>query len=83
MGRHYLTFKKYFPKTTLFYETYEPSYLNDNSTYTIKKENWFLFPFSIQRIWGEFLRIKMYGNKGDIEFEEVRNLVQEIERQIK
>ncbi len=48
----------------------------------ITRYDWHTFDFGRRRLWGEYLRIKEYGNREDIEYEEVKDLVEEIEKEI-
>ncbi len=76
-GRGYLTLKKYLPNTELLQKTFAAKYTDDSSLIT--KDNWFKSDFAISRVWGEFLRIKTYGIRGDIAYESVKDLVADIE----
>ena len=76
MGRHYLTFRKFFPGKKISYQSFEPLY--PESELYITKDNWFNHKEHISRVWGEYLRIKSYGERGDIEFEEVKSLIESI-----
>lgn len=79
-GRGYLTLRKYFPDALILQQTFNTKY--PRAAKEITRENWFTFDFGMKRVWGEFLRIKKYGSRGDIEYGEVRELVEEIEREI-
>jgi hypothetical protein len=79
-GRGYLTLRKFFPKAEILQKTFDAKY--DKAEKEISRENWHTFDFGRRRVWGEYLRIKKYGSRGDIEYEEVRNLVQEIDQEI-
>lgn len=76
MGRHYLTFRKFFPNDQISYQSFAPLY--PESELYITNDNWFNHEKHISRVWGEYLRIKSYGERGDIEFEEVKNIVEKI-----
>jgi len=80
-GRGYLTLRKFFPKAYILQRTFNTKY-NDTEK-EISRENWHTFDFGRKRVWGEYLRIKTYGSRGDIEYEEVRGLVEEIENEVK
>lgn len=63
-GRGYLTLKKYLPKTKLMQKTFNASY--HDGLEVITKENWYKTDFGRRRVWGEYLRIKKYSERGDI-----------------
>jgi len=75
-GRCYLTLRKYVPQTTLLQRTWSASYKERNKPIT--RDNWVEDAFGQSRVWGEYLRIKKYGERDDIAFEEVRPTVEEI-----
>ncbi len=75
-GRHYLTFKKFFPDIKIYHQSF--SVLYPDSKFYLTKDDWFKHEEHLSRVWGEFLRIKAYGERGDIEFEEIRELVEKI-----
>jgi hypothetical protein len=79
-GRGYLTLRKYFPDAEILQKTFNAKY--EIAEKEITRDNWFTFDFGRRRVWGEYLRIKTYGRRGDIEFDEVRNLVEEIEENL-
>ncbi len=79
-GRSYLTLKKQFPRVQLKQITYNVKY--ENSPHEITKQNWYTFKSGKQRVWGEFLRIKLYGRRGDIEYDDVQDLIIQIENSI-
>jgi hypothetical protein len=72
-GRHYLTLKKFLPAVPLFQKTFDARY-PENSTY-ITKTDWYKNSHALQRVWGEFLRIAKYGSRGDIAYDEIKNLI--------
>lgn len=78
--RSYLTLRKYFPQGELIQSTYNASYPED--VRKLSKDNWYTFDFGIRRIWGEFLRIKEYGRRGDIAYHDVIDLVDKIDKYI-
>jgi uncharacterized SAM-binding protein YcdF (DUF218 family) len=63
-GRGYLTLRKYLPKVKLIQKTFSVSY--HNNTDEITKENWYKTDFGKKRVYGEYLRIKKYSERGDI-----------------
>ena len=74
-GRCYLTLRKYLPHAKIFQQVFESDY----DGIKIGRNNWFITEFGRGRVWGEFLRIKKYGQEGKIEFKEVADLVKKIE----
>jgi hypothetical protein len=74
-GRCYLTLRKHLPKAKILQYVFESNY----NGIPVGKDNWFKTEFGRGRVWGEFLRIKKYGEEGYIEFDEVKDLVKEIE----
>lgn len=80
-GRGYLTLKKFFKSATILQRTFNTRYKRANKTIT--RNNWHTFAFGRDRVWGEFLRIKTYGKRGDIEYGLVERIVKEIEEETK
>lgn len=78
-GRNYLTMKKFLPNALLLQISFNVFYPGGNE---ITRDNWYSFEDSRKRVWGEFLRIKTYGQRGDIEYDEVANLIKEINENI-
>ncbi len=79
-GRGYLTLRKYLPNSLLIQQTNSAEYRD--LKVPISRSNWFTSKFAQERVFGEFLRIKEYGKRGDIEFDEVRDLVNRIDKSI-
>jgi hypothetical protein len=77
-GRCYLTLKKHFPNTKILQQVFESNY----EGIPVGKDNWFKTEFGRGRVWGEFLRIKKYGQDGRIEFVEVADIVKRIDEVI-
>jgi hypothetical protein len=75
-GRHYLTLKKFLPNVQYTQKTFNPLY--PGSTAYVAKEDWYVNSHSIMRVWGEFLRIAKYGQRGDIAYDEVKSLLDNI-----
>ena len=75
-GRHYLTLKKFLPNVGYTQKTFNALY-PESSAY-ITKMDWYNNPYSVKRVWGEFLRIAKYGQRGDITYKEVKSLVEDI-----
>lgn len=73
-GRAYLTLKKSCPNTQFLAQTYAPPY----NGFRITRENWHRDERGKARVWGEYLRIKIYGSRGDIEYDEVSSLIDQI-----
>jgi hypothetical protein len=76
--RGYLTLRKYLPNTKLLQNSHD-CYFSEPEV-LIRKDNWFEIESSRQIVWGEFLRIRKYGRRGDIEFEEVSEIISKIEK---
>lgn len=79
-GRGYLTLRKFFPQTKILQQSFAVTY--PRASQPIKRETWSTFDFGRRRVWGEFLRIRKYGAKGDIAHQEVKNLIKKIELEI-
>ncbi|MCA9377267.1 hypothetical protein H6762_04920 [Candidatus Nomurabacteria bacterium] len=79
-GRGYLTLRKFFPSIKILQQTFNAKYKDAESEIT--RSNWHTFDFGRKRVWGEYLRIVKYGSRGDIEYEEVKHLVKEIDKQL-
>lgn len=75
-GRGYLTLRKFFPTARLLQHTYS-SPLHDGTP--IDRSMWYETETGRRRIWGEYLRIKEYGEKGDIATEEIQELLRSID----
>ncbi|TSA45106.1 YdcF family protein [bacterium] len=61
-GRCYLTLKKCFPNIKLFPFAFDAVY----NGIVVSKKDWWKFPVARARVWGEYLRIKKYSERGDI-----------------
>ena len=83
VGRCYLTLRKYVSKhTNIFYQSYD-SKIKKGINKTITRDNWYKFEDGKNIVWREFKKIKLYGEiKNNIEFEEVKDLVGEIEESL-
>ncbi len=76
--RAYLTLRKFLPDTKLIQKTFSPVYPDTDRP--LNERTWYTYNFGISRVWGEFLRIKKYGQRGDIAFdEETKKLVDKID----
>ncbi|PCI29397.1 hypothetical protein COB55_02195 [Candidatus Wolfebacteria bacterium] len=77
-GRGYLTLKKFLPNTELLQMSWSPNNYGEGDI-EITKNNWLKHDVSKRRVWGAFLRIKKYGERGDIYFDdEVKSVVDKI-----
>lgn len=61
-GRCYLTLKKYFSHVKLYTYSFNAVYNNIE----VAKEDWWLDPVARARVYGEYLRINKYSERGDI-----------------
>lgn len=77
-GRGYLTLRRFLPDAVLLQRTLDFQY--EGVDLPLTRENWHTFPFGRERVWGEYLRIREYGQRGDIAFDEVRDKAQAIAR---
>jgi hypothetical protein len=77
-GRGYLTLKKFAPNSQIFQSAYDVLYPGDKDI--ISKDTWHTFDLGIKRVWGEFLRIREYGRRGDIAYDEVQELIAQIDK---
>lgn len=76
--RGYLTLKKFLPDVELLQHTFAPNYGYEES---LARDTWHRNEDYRQRVWGEFLRIQLFGGRGDISYPEgVKELVEEIAR---
>jgi len=80
-GRGYLTLREFFKSAKILQRTFNTKYKMAGKVIT--RNNWHTFAFGRNRVWGEFLRIKTYGSRGDIEYNSVKNLVMKIEKEVK
>jgi hypothetical protein len=79
--RAYLTLKKFLPHTKLIQRTFDPVYPGTDRP--LNRETWFTYDFGKSRVWGEYLRIKLYGRRGDIAYDdETEFLVGMIEKNV-
>lgn len=77
-GRACLTLKKYLPQAKL-YQRCVDSPISASILEPLSVHNWPRYPESAGRVWGEFLRIKKYGEKGDIEYDSAtQDLIKQI-----
>lgn len=79
-GRGYLTLRKFFPAINIIQQSFNTKYSKANKKIT--RNNWHTFSFGRSRVWGEFLRIREYGSRGDIEYGSVNDLITRIEKDI-
>lgn len=74
--RGYLNLRKYCPHTDIYQCPYDAHYPNEIEP--ISRKNWYYTEHGQRRVWGEYLRIKEYGLRGDIAFDEVADMIAEI-----
>ena len=78
--RAYLTLKKLVPQVDIFPFTYDAIYPTVGKRF--RQEDWFVYPEYLARVWGEFLRIKYYGKRGDLPLEEVEDILNAIDKEV-
>lgn len=77
--RAYLTLKKFLPHAKIIQQTFAGMYIGTNKQ--LDENTWHTYEFGITRVWGEFLRIKKYGQRGDIYYDEkVDEIVKQIDK---
>lgn len=76
-GRNYLTIRKLLPEIQIYCASYS-LFINGNPNESIRSDNWFNFLEGRQRVWGEFLRIKAYGQREHLYFDEVKENIKKI-----
>jgi hypothetical protein len=76
-GRAYLTLKKFLPDSVVYQRTFDPIYPRCKMPMT--RSGWWKEKEYSARIWGEFLRIKKYGDRGDLILDEAQDLITAIE----
>ncbi len=77
--RAYLTLKKFLGESKIFQSTYDPIYPSVGKKFC--EQDWFEHPEYLSRVWGEFLRIRQYGTRGDLPLDEVKETIHEIEKE--
>lgn len=76
--RGYLTLRRFLPEATLLPFCFYAHCLNGQSVIT--HDRWHLNERARSRVWGEYLRIKCYGERGDIAYgQDMQQLVQRVE----
>lgn len=65
-GRGYLTLRRYFHHAPIIQRSYSVTY--KEGLPMIDRDNWWKTEFSVNRVWGEFLRIERCGSRGDIAY---------------
>lgn len=80
-SRGYLTLRKQAPNSRILQAAYPVTFPGTGGLLTA--ENWHQTATGTKRVWGEFERIRLYGRRGDIAFEEVQKQVEEVECQLK
>lgn len=63
VGRHWRTLKQHLPATV---ELIPYSYVAEYNGITVTRDNWVASAVGRARVWGEYLRIQAYSEKGDI-----------------
>lgn len=63
VGRHWRTLKQHLPATV---ELIPYSYVAEYNGITVTRDNWVASSVGRARVWGEYLRIQAYSEKGDI-----------------
>ncbi len=76
--RGYLTLKKFIPQAKIIQQTFAGTYAGTDRP--LDENTWHTYEFGRTRVWGEFLRIKKYGQRGDIFYdEEIDKIVKQID----
>lgn len=75
--RSYLTLKKFVNAKIL---SWPYSSIDTDTGSALRRDNWFKTTIGIQKVWGEYLRIKLYGSRGDIAYDEVQGKIELIEK---
>lgn len=70
-GRCYLTLRKYVPQAELIQRAYVPM----AGAINLRATDWHLSDDGRDLVWAEFLRIRTYGERGDIAYDEVAEIV--------
>jgi hypothetical protein len=78
--RGYLTLKKYLPEVELLQRTFAANYGTNEA---LDRDTWHRFQEYREIVWGEFLRIQLFGERGDIAYpEDVRVQVEKIIKEV-
>lgn len=77
-GRGYLTLRRFLPHAKILQKTAPAFY--EEAGRLLERDSWHTFSYGRERVWGEYLRIKIYGERGDIAFDEARNAIEQIQR---
>lgn len=75
--RSCLTLKKYCKNTT--FSNYQIVIPSENPGVPVDINNWYKTEYGRQLVWGEYLRFKTYGARGDFEIEDVQSKLSTIE----
>lgn len=76
--RGYLTLKKFLPHAKIIQRTF--SYMYSGTDRPLTESTWYTYDFGRSRVWGEFLRIKKYGQRGDIFYgEKINEIIKQID----
>lgn len=63
VGRHWRTLKQHLPATV---ELIPYSFVAEYNGVPVNRDNWYMSAVGRARVWGEYLRIQAYSEKGDI-----------------
>jgi hypothetical protein len=81
-GRTLRTLKQYLPNTELLQASF--SSFDPMTKIPLSKEQWYLSENGRNRVWGEYLRIKEYGQKGDLLLDtQTRDIIEKIDQKTK
>ncbi len=77
--RAYLSLKKFLPNTKILQQTFAGLYVGTDRP--LDENTWHTYEFGKTRVWGEFLRIKKYGRRGDIFYDEkIDEIIKQIDK---
>jgi hypothetical protein len=80
--RSYLTLRKFLPHTQLFPNCFDLEVKSFPHNIKLNANNWHQYEKGRQLIWGEFLRIVTYGQRGDIAYEEIQTEANQLKQLI-
>lgn len=77
--RSYLTLKEYCPKAVFGnFQLLIPSSVDEMP---VDRMNWYKTEFGRELVWGEYLRIRYYGNRGDFSIAIIEDKIKKIENE--
>ncbi len=80
-GRGYLILKTFLPDVEILQKTVPGKYEDSNGILIeVSKDDWFKTDIGRARVWGEFLRMREYGRRGDFDITSVDDSIQKIEQ---